>query len=257
MHPVLLDIFGIKVYSYGFMLVLGFLLGVWLATVRAKKLGIPPARILDLSFFVLIAGIIGAKLLLFINEPSYYLSSIKAFISLLRSGGVIIGGLLFAVITAVIYLRKYKLDTWQMLDIAGPSIILGQGVGRIGCFLAGCCWGKACEGALAVEFTSDVAHQHTGVPLNVAMHPVQLYSAIADLLIFAFLTWLYPKRKFKGQIFLLYAVLYSTARFILELFRGDTGRITIGGPLSDAQYLCIAAFIFGIFFYLKRRKNQS
>ena len=255
MHPVLLNIFGLKIYSYGVMLVTGFLLGVWLASVRAKKLGISPARVLDLSFFVLIAGIVGAKILLFLNEPSYYLSSFKAFISLLRSGGVILGGLIFAVTTAVFYLKKNKLNTWVMLDLAAPSIILGQGVGRIGCFLAGCCWGKVCEGALAVKFTSEVAHQHTGVPLNIHMHPVQLYSSAADLLIFAFLTWLYPKRKFKGQIFLLYVIFYSVVRFNLEFFRGDIGRITIGGPLSDAQYLGIAGLIFGTVLYIIRRKS--
>jgi len=256
MHPVLLDIFGIKVYSYGVMLVTGFLLGVWLAVVRAKKLGIEPARILDLSFYVLIAGVIGAKIPLFLKEPSYYLGSFRAFITLLRSGGVILGGLIFAVATAIFYLRKHKLDSWAILDLAGPSIILGQAVGRIGCFLAGCCWGKMCDCAVAVTFTSETAHQHTGVPLNVPMHPAQLYSSIADFLIFFFLTWLYSRRAFKGQVFLLYGILYSVARFILEAFRGDIGRITIGGPLSDAQYLCIAGFLIAAFFYFKRRKTS-
>jgi phosphatidylglycerol:prolipoprotein diacylglycerol transferase len=256
MHPVLLDIFGIKIYSYGVMLVSGFLLGVWLAAVRAKKLGIEPARILDLSFYVLIAGVIGAKIPLFLKEPSYYLGSFKAFISLLRSGGVILSGLFFAVITAVFYLRKHKLDSWAILDLAGPSIILGQAVGRIGCFLAGCCWGKICESPVAVTFTSTVAHEHTGVPLNVPMHPTQLYSSLANFLIFFFLTWFYSRRAFKGQVFLLYAVLYSIDRFIIEFFRGDMSRITIGGPLSDAQYLCIAGLLLGTFFYIKRRKTS-
>jgi phosphatidylglycerol:prolipoprotein diacylglycerol transferase len=257
MHPVLLDIFGIKVYSYGVMLVTGFLLGVWLAAVRAKKLGIETARILDLSFYVLIAGVIGAKIPLFLKEPSYYFGSFKAFLTLLRSGGVILGGLIFAVATAVFYLRKHKLDSWTILDLAGPSIILGQAVGRIGCFLAGCCWGKVCDCTVAVTFTSEAAHQHTGVPLNVPMHPTQLYSSFADFLIFFFLTWFYSRRAFKGQVFLLYGILYSVARFILEFFRGDMARITIGGPLSDAQYLCITGFLIGSFFYLKRRKTSK
>lgn len=239
------------------MLVAGFLLGVWLAVVRARKLGIESARILDLSFYVLIAGVIGAKIPLFLKEPSYYLSSFKAFLSLLRSGGVIISGLIFAVAAAIFYFKRHKLEIWTILDLAAPSIVLGQAVGRIGCFLAGCCWGKVCETGLAVTFTNEAAHEHTGVPLGMPMHPTQLYSSITNFLIFFFLTWLYPKRKFKGQIILLYAILYSITRFIIEMFRGDVGRITIGGPLSDAQYLCVIGFVVGIFFYLSRRVTHK
>jgi phosphatidylglycerol:prolipoprotein diacylglycerol transferase len=257
MQPILFEIFGIKIYSYGVMVATGFLLALWLGIVRAKKAGIKASHIIDLSFYVLLAGIFGAKIILFLNRPGYYIRSFKSFWSLMRSGGVIIGGLVMAMIVAAIYLRKHKLDTLKVLDIAAPSIALGQAVGRIGCFLAGCCYGKVCQLPWAVTFTNPVSHENVGTPLNISLHPVQLYSSLTNWFIFIFLTWYYPKRKYKGQVFLLYVLLYSITRFINEFFRGDLSRITIGGPLSDAQYLGIVGAAVSIYFLIKKKKENN
>ena len=255
MQPVLFEIFGVKIYSYGVMVALGFLLALWLGIVRAKKEGIKASHVIDLSFYVLLAGIFGAKIILFFNRPGYYLKSFKNFWSLMRSGGVIIGGLVLAVIVAAIYLKKHKLDTLKVLDIAAPSVALGQAVGRIGCFLAGCCYGKTCDLPWAVTFTNPAARENVGTPLNIPLHPTELYHSLTNWLIFIFLTWYYPKRKYKGQVFLLWVLLYSVTRFIIEFFRGDVSRITIGGPLSDAQYLAILGAAVSTFFLVKKKKE--
>jgi len=258
MHPVLLNIFGLKIYSYGAMIGLGFVLAVTLAAFRAKREGIEPARILDFSFYVLLAGIFGAKIPLFFKSPGYYLKSFGNFVTLLRSGGVILAGIISAMIVAVLYFRKHKLDPWRMLDIAAPSIILGQAIGRIGCFLAGCCWGKVCFASWAVTFTDPAAGRHTGVHLNTPLHPVQLYNSVANFAIFAILILLFSRRKFIGHVFLSYIFLYSISRFTTEFFRGDLSRITIGPPFSDAQYISIVGFISAIvLFYLKIKKEKK
>ena len=210
---------------------------------------------------MLLAGILGAKIPLFIQSPGYYVSSLKHFFDLLRSGGVILAGLIAAVLVALVYFRKHKMNAWQLLDIAAPSIILGQAIGRIGCFLAGCCYGNMCSTSLGVEFNSKIAHLHTGVPLGVHIHPVQLYNSIANFTIFFILLFIYKKRIFTGQVFLSYMILYSVSRFTTEFFRGDVARITIGGPLADAQYIAIFAFFTGIVLmilkYRKTRENKN
>ncbi len=257
MHPVLFDLFGLKIYSYGVMIAIGFLLAVILGTWRAKKEGIEPVRIIDLSFYLLIAGILGAKIALFLGSPGYYLKSGKNLLGLMRSGGVILGGIIAAVIVALIYLKKHKLPTWKILDIAAPSVVLGQAIGRLGCFLAGCCYGKFCDASWAVEFTDPIAHKNTGVPLHEMLHPTQLYNSIGNFIIFIILSVLYKKKKFDGQVFLFYMLLYPISRITTEFFRGDTSRITIGGPLSDAQYIGIASIIIAMFFMIKKMKKQD
>jgi phosphatidylglycerol:prolipoprotein diacylglycerol transferase len=167
-------------------------------------------------------------------------------LDLFRSGGVILGGIIAAAIVAVIYFRKYKLNAWKICDIAAPSIALGQAIGRIGCFLVGCCYGGTCSAGWAITFTDPVAHQHTGVPLHVGLHPVQLYNSFSNFTIFLLLTFLFTKRKFTGQIFLFYMLFYSVSRFTTEFFRGDISRISIGGPLSDAQYIAVAGFLIAV-----------
>ena len=161
--------------------------------------------------------------------------------------------LVFGVVFALWYFRRKRIPTWKVADIAAPSLALGHGFGRIGCFMAGCCYGRACETPWKVEFTSSYAHELTGIPLNEALHPVQLYESVLNFLNFFLLFFILRKKRFDGQIFSLYIVNYSLIRYFTELYRGDhperTFLVKASSPylsLSVPQLFCILGLVFGL-----------
>ena len=266
MYPKLIDfgrltLFGQTfqpiLHTYGFLLAAGFLIALRLAATRAKKIGVETRMTMDLGLYILVAALVGAKLLLLIVDWSHYRHDPW---SLLRSGGIFYGGLVAAILTALWYLRKHRLPPWKMGDILAPSIALGHGIGRLGCFAAGCCYGKPTTSLLGVTFTNDYAHQVVGVPLGIALHPTQLYEAGAEFAIAAFLMWLSTRKRFDGQIFWTYVALYSVTRFIIEIFRGDLGRGSVlSGALSTSQFIALIMFgvsILALFFLRKRPRAK-
>lgn len=248
-HPIL--------HTYGFLLAAAFLIALRLAATRAKKIGVETRMTIDLGLYILVAALVGAKLLLLIVDWDHYQ---HAPWSLLRSGGIFYGGLVAAILTSLWYLHKHDLPAWKMGDILAPAIALGHGIGRLGCFAAGCCYGKPTTSLLGVTFTDDYAHQVVGVPLRIALHPTQLYEAGAEFAVFAYLMWLSTRKRFDGQIFWTYVALYSVARFIIEFFRGDLVRGTVlSGALSTSQF--IALIMFGVailaMFFLRQRPRAK
>jgi phosphatidylglycerol:prolipoprotein diacylglycerol transferase len=230
-HPIL--------HTYGFLLAVGFLLGLKFAASKAKKLGVETRMMMDLGLYILVSALVGAKLLLLIVDWDHFQHDPM---SLLRSGGIFYGGLVAAIITALWYFRKHRLAPWQMADIIAPAIALGHGVGRLGCFSAGCCYGKPTNSFLGVVFKDDYAHQIVGVPLGASLHPTQLYEAAAEFLIFLVLILLSRKKRFDGQIFWTYVALYAIARFVIEFFRGDPRGYVFGGAISTSQFIGIIMF---------------
>ncbi len=257
MHPVLLDLGFATIGTYGFTLVLAFLSAIWLAVQRGKARGIPPSRILDLSFWLLLGAILGAKLLLLIVDWRLYFEQPKLLLGIFRLGGVFYGGLILSVFAGLWYVRRHKLDTWQVGDIIAPSIALGQAVGRIGCYMAGCCWGKSCDHAWAVTFTDPVAHENVGVPLHVALHPTQIYSSINALLIFGLLMLVSRHRRFKGQVFWTYAAVYSVSRSLIEFLRGDHRGSLFSGTVSTSQFVSLLLFLTAVTAYTLLRKRAD
>ncbi len=266
MYPKLIDFGQITLFgqtfqpilhTYGFLLAAGFLVALWIAARRATKIGVETKMTMDLGLAILIAALVGAKLLLLIVDWNHYRHDPW---SLLRSGGIFYGGLVAAILTALWYLRKHRLPPWKMGDILAPSIALGHAIGRLGCFAAGCCYGRPTTSLLGVTFTNDYAHQVVGVPLGVALHPTQLYEAGAEFAIFVFLMWLSTRKRFDGQIFWTYIALYSVARFIIEIFRGDLGRGSVfSGALSTSQFIALIMFgvsILALFFLRKRPRAK-
>ena len=179
------------------------------------------ARLLDIAFYTIIISLIGAKLILFIGNFSYYMKSPGELFSLARSGGVFQGGLAFGILFAVWYMRRHKFKVWKTADLIGPALALGHGFGRIGCFSAGCCWGRACDLSWGVRFSNEYAHGITGIPLHTTLHPVQLYEAALNFLNFLVLFFILKKKKYDGQVFLFYIINYSVIRYFTEFFRGD------------------------------------
>jgi phosphatidylglycerol:prolipoprotein diacylglycerol transferase len=238
MHPILFEIGGFPVYTYGVLLAAAYLLGLQLALVRARARGLDANRVMDLGIWIIISALIGAKLLLLIVDFDAFRQNPRELLTLMRSGGVFYGGLIAAVAVAFWYLRRHRLPMWSVCDAFAPGIALGHVIGRMGCFFAGCCFGKATDVPWAVTFTSEYANQNVGTPLNVAIHPTQLYEAGAELAILGFLLFMERRwRPFPGRTFWTYLLVYGITRFIIEFYRGDARGMI--GALSTSQFVSV------------------
>src|SRR6266853_6125780 len=216
MYPRLLELGPVTVYTYGVLLAAAYLFGLQLARVRAKKRGLDANRILDLGIYIIISALVGAKLLLLITDFKAFSANPRELLTLARSGGVFYGGLILAVAVALWYIRKIGLPLWTTCDVFAPGIALGHVVGRFGCFFAGCCWGKPTTLPWGITFTDPFAASNVGTPLNVALHPTQLYEAGAEFLILVLLLSTERfGRRFAGRTFWLYMLLYAVSRFII------------------------------------------
>jgi phosphatidylglycerol---prolipoprotein diacylglyceryl transferase len=260
MHPRLLElpwtiprIGTITVYTYGVLLAAAYLLGLQLALKRAKARNLDSTRVMDLGIYIIISALVGAKLLLLVTDFPTFKSNPAELLNLLREGGVFYGGLLVAVTVALWYIKRVGLPLWTTCDVFAPGIALGHIIGRFGCFFAGCCFGKPTTVPWAITFTDPFAAANVGTPLNVPLHPTQLYEAGAEFLILiVLLTTEKWGRKFAGRTFWLYMLLYSVSRFVIEFYRGDErGSV---GPLSTSQFVSVilAPLAVGMLVYLGR-----
>src|SRR5919197_3670658 len=209
MYPRLFELGPVTVYTYGVLLAAAYLLGLKLATLRAKARGLDAARVLDLGIYVIISALVGAKLLLLITDFRTFTSNPRELLTLARSGGVFYGGLILAVSVALWYIRRVGLPLWTTCDVFAPGIALGHVVGRFGCLFAGCCYGKPTTMPWGITFTDPFAQANVGTPLNQPLHPTQLYEAGAEALILLVLLATENKgRPFAGRTFWLYMMLY-------------------------------------------------
>ena len=234
------EIGPLTLHTYGVLLALAFLAGLWAAGWQARKAGMNAAAIADMAVYVLIAGLVGAKLLLLVVEWSHYSRNPRELFSLVQSGGVFYGGLIGALPVAWWYARRHSLSGWQTADVLAPAVVIGQSVGRIGCLAAGCCHGRAAEVPWAISFSDEYAHRVVGTPLGTPLHPTQIYESVACLIIFFVLVAIAARKKFHGQVALAYVVLYGVARFVIEFYRGDVVRgAMFDGALSTSQFIAI------------------
>ncbi len=253
MKPILFKLGPLTIHSYGFMMAVGVALGLWFLYRQARKQQLDAPRLLDAAFYIMIVALVGAKLVLLFGNIGYYFKNPKELLWVARTGGVFQGGLAFGILFALWYFRRHKLPTWKIADITGPVLALGHGFGRIGCFLAGCCYGSECRLPWAVTFKDAYAHSLTGVPTGIPMHPVQLYEAALNFLNALILTLVLRRKRFDGQVFSLYILNYSVIRYITELFRGDhpSRAIFLKGPsallsISYPQLFCIVGVAAGL-----------
>ena len=256
MHPILFSAGPVTIYSYGVLLASAYLIGLWMAVKRARAAGIDGNRIMDLLIWVIIAALVGAKALLFIVDFEHFTSSWTEFTSLLRSGGVFYGGLIAAVVVCIYQLRKHQLPLWTSGDLFAPGIALGYMVGRLGCLMAGCCYGRQTDVPWAITFTSSVAQENAGTPLNTPLHPTQLYDAGAELLILILLLVFERRgRPFPGRTFWLYILFYAISRYIVEIYRGDPRGSVMG--LSTSQFVSVVTLPIAIVMLMRLRKNSG
>jgi phosphatidylglycerol:prolipoprotein diacylglycerol transferase len=259
------DAFGktfgpLTLHSYGFLLAVAFLAGLFVVSAQAKKARMDATRLTDMAVWLLIAGLVGAKLLMVALDLPFYMRNSRELWTIFQSGGVFYGGLLGGIAVAVFFVWRYKLPGWPTADVLAPGVVVGQAIGRLGCFAAGCCFGKPASVPWAVTFTDVYAARQVGTPMDTALHPTQIYESLACFLIFFVLIWLAPRKSFHGQVVLSYAVLYSSFRFAVEFFRGDPDRGSVfGGLLSTSQLIAILLVLTAalVFPYLRRTQKVA
>lgn len=243
MYPEIFHIGSFPINTYGVFLALAFLCAILITVKLAARDGLPREKIYDLCLWMLLCSLIGSKILMLFTEPEYRDHPLQLVsLDFLRSGGVFYGGLIGAILSGYFLMRRYQLPWWKTADACAPGIAIGNFFGRQGCFAAGCCWGKPTTLPWGVKFT-ELGHEITGVPLDVRLHPTQLYESFAMLLVFFFLFWLHKHRRFNGQVILFYALLYSVIRFAIEFLRDDPrgdlfGLTTLTG-LSTSQLISL------------------
>lgn len=257
MYPKLISIGSFFIPTYGVLVALGFLAGLWMINRLARRSGLNPQRATDLAIYCAIAGIVGAKLLLialkfdeFRHDPGEIFS-----LATLQAGGVFSGGFLAALLVAVWYMRKHQMPGLKTADVFAPALALGHAIGRLGCFSAGCCYGIPSSQPWAVVFRNEFAHQAFDTPINIPVHPTQLYEAFAELLIFALLLWRFRKPHGQGQIIGWYLILYAAARVWIEFYRFHEQAPV--GPLTVTQWIGVGLFFAGIWLVARARGGEQ
>ena len=261
MYPELFRIGNFPVHTYGVFLALAFLCAILLTVHLAKRDGLPSQRIYDLCLWMLLAALIGSKVLMLFTEAEYRENPLQLIsLDFLRSGGVFYGGLLGAILSGYFLMKRYRLPWWTTADACAPGIALGNFFGRQGCFAAGCCWGKPTSLPWGMKF-SELGHAITGVPIDAHLHPTQLYESFSMLLVFLFLLWLHKRRSFKGQAILFYALLYSVIRFLIEFVRddprGDIFGLTSATGLSTSQIISLVVGVCALVLIVVRWRKAN
>jgi phosphatidylglycerol:prolipoprotein diacylglycerol transferase len=242
-HPILFRIGPLDIHTYGVLVALGFIVGLWIAARRAPTQGIKPEQISDLGVWLIIAGMAGGKLFHIIFFWDEFMDGWRQEgLRSLREGFVFYGGFIGACLTTIAYARMKRLPLWKLADVCAPSVALGHAFGRLGCFFNGCCYGKACSLPWAVRFPSP--HLTHTFPV----HPTQLYEVLGNVAIFAGLSACLCHKRFDGQVWWLYVLSYGALRFVIELFRGDYetyyfGVFTLGHIIATVM---IAVALIGL-----------
>jgi phosphatidylglycerol:prolipoprotein diacylglycerol transferase len=242
------------------MMVLAISAAICVILRLGRREGLDSGLLLDFSTWLLLVGLLGAKVLMVLSNWDYYRQSPGEIFSrnTFLSGGVWYGGLIAAFLFAAWYIRLHHLPFWKVVDVYAPALSLGLGLGRIGCFAAGCDYGKPTTSMWGVVFTSPIAHEVSGVPLGIPLYPSQPMMFLAGLSIFAILMWRYPRKSRDGEIFVLYLALYAVARFFIEFVRGDEDRgFVFNHLLSTSQFIAILALAAAVWMALILRRKPA
>jgi phosphatidylglycerol---prolipoprotein diacylglyceryl transferase len=257
MCPILFHVGRFPIYAYGFFIVMGFAIATLLASLKIRKSNIKISfeKGVDLFFYTILSAFLGARILyVLINVEAFREQPLKIF-KIWEGGLVFYGGLVPAAVVAFWVMKRRRYPIWKLADLISPLIALGLSFGRMGCFLAGCCYGKETSLPWAVVFKNPDSLAR----LNIPLHPTQLYDAVNGLVLFFFLTWVEKRKTFDGQIFWLFLLLYSMTRFFIEIFRGDPRGFLFADLLSTSQAIGILLAIFSLFmlFYIKKHVRRS
>jgi len=257
LHPILLKIGSITLYTYGLFVALGFMTAIWFASRRAKARGaaIQHDEITDLFLVILISSLVGARLLYVIQNFSLFSDHPLDMFKIWNGGLVFYGGFILALVAAMVYVKYKKFDLWPTADLLAPAIALGHAVGRLGCLFAGCCYGKTCDLPWAITFSDPDSLAPLGIPL----HPTQLYAVFSNLIIFGLLLAMDKKSAFSGRLFWLYILFYGIFRSLIEFFRGDERGEFVLHVISPSQIIggVMALVAVGMLLWLSRQSRSG
>jgi phosphatidylglycerol:prolipoprotein diacylglycerol transferase len=247
-HPIAFQLGSITVHWYGVMIALAFLAGLWTATRRARRENISAEKIADVTLWLMVGAIVGAR---FVYVTTYwreeYAGQPFREVFMIQHGGLVFyGGFIGAAIAGFIYIRWKKMPLWKTLDVLTPSVALGSVFGRIGCLLNGCCYGRPTDVPWAITFTNPQAHDLSGTPVGIPLHPTEIYDALLNLILYGFLAWLFRRKNFDGQIFATYLLCYAVTRSFVEQFRGDYTNLHYHLGLTPAQWISVPIFVTGL-----------
>jgi phosphatidylglycerol---prolipoprotein diacylglyceryl transferase len=258
MHPILVELGRLQIRSYGFMLAVSFLLGIWFAGRRAKRYGIDPQKILDLSVIIIMAAVVGSRLLYVLFHLDQYRNPFDMF-ALWQGGATFYGGFLLAMAASYWWVQRNGYSFLTVADVLAPSIALGLVFTRVGCLLSGCCYGKPTESAVGLVFPPDSPAGSAAMALaaelgrdQIALHPTQIYSSLKGLAIFAALMLLQPKLTKRGSTFGLLLVLYGIGRFVIDFFRFYEDNAHIVAGLTFNQVISVVLIVIGLVLLLRR-----
>ncbi len=244
MHPILFKIGPIIIYSYGVMVSLAFAVCAFLIWYNAPLVGIPGRKVLDLVIVILISGIVGARCLHVISNFDYYKIYPLDIIMLFKGGLAFHGGLIFSFIGGIVFLRINSIPICPAADLVAPYVALGQAIGRIGCFLNGCCFGKPC----AISYFGVIFPDET-----VYKHPTQIYAFMTLLLIYMVLRFMLQKNILKNNLILIYFMLHSSQRFFIDFLRQDMSKVSFGLTLSQIISIGLFFIACGVFIWRRLR----
>lgn len=245
MHPILFELGSFTIYTYGVLVATGVLLGLWYARHQAARAGLSPDKVWNLGIYMILSALVLAKLWLVASDWPYFAAHPREIfgIATYQSGGTFYGGVLGALLMISLYTYFQRLPIVSVLDTYAGALPLGHAIGRLGCFAAGCCYGRPTSVPWGVTFNSQAAGLLAGTPLGIRLHPTQLYEAADESLNFVLLVWLGGRQRFRGQIVGAYLVLYGIGRGTIEFFRGDPGRTMLFHDAISLMQLVSAALI--------------
>lgn len=256
MFPELFKAGPITIYSYGFCILVGVILAYIFMLKNGKRYGIPADDISGIFLWAIVAVFVGGKLFFFFEDPKGYMADPGSFFTDIGRGFVFYGSFLVAVPVLYWRFRKMGLPVWEMFDLIGIAGALVHGFGKIGCFFAGCCYGRVCNTGLGVEFHN---HASSAKPLDTPLYPTQLWDAGIIFLAVAIMFYMKNRRAFAGQLFLTYGLVYAVGRFITERYRGDEARgfIFDGSPqISHSQFIAVIVFTICLLLGIMRYRNS-
>ncbi len=257
MYPKIISFGDFFIGGYGLLVAAGFFSALWLAARLARRTGLGAESITNLGIYCALAGLLGGKLLMLVLDWEYYWNNPGEILQLstLRAGGVFHGGIVAALLTTYWYARARRLPILKTMDVFAPALALGHAIGRVGCFLAGCCWGTECRLPWAVTFSDPEAYRLVGVPLGVPLHPAQLYTSAAEAVIFLLTLRRFSKPHKAGSVVGLYLLLHAAARLLIDFFRVHDRPHPFDGPLSATQWIAFGLMALGL--WLLRRRGET
>jgi phosphatidylglycerol:prolipoprotein diacylglycerol transferase len=248
--PRLFHLGNFSLPTYGAMAALGLIFGLLLIVKLGREQGLNPDKLWNLGIIAILSGILGAKLLYLVTDSDARQHIFS--LSTLQAGGVWSGGVLLALAMCIWYMRVNRMPVLRTCDVFAPGLALGHAFGRVGCFAAGCCYGHETHVPWAITFHNPLANEIVGTPLNVPLHPTQLYEMVLELCNCLFLVWLIRRKKFEGEIIGTYMIIYGVGRYFIEFFRGDPGRGEFFGWMTGTQAIAIGLVIFGGLLWMRR-----